>query len=207
MRIKSNKDKLRADEVVEITWTWWPEDVLDALDLLLVYSGRREKLTRPGVPFIFLTGTAIGRRCIHPKAFKAAYLLCHFNLRAVDGRAHWLIKPGEDTDGRLRHFGINPQTLEIEDPKRFNITWHLLTKDGFYVKLYSAEFNKLYSQGHPGRIGPMVEVTMKDKFRKRKGRRAELEARGRNGCELTPAGTLKESEPENPGSIGAMLHK
>ena len=35
--------------IFQTTWTWWPEDTLDALDLLLVYLGVNDRIVRPKI--------------------------------------------------------------------------------------------------------------------------------------------------------------
>lgn len=191
MIISQKEPKPRAQQ----QWSWTYDDVLDAVDLLLVYIGYRDKLVRLGGTYDYRYGTVRARRCMHPWAMKAAGCIIHFAIRWNSQQPHWVIPPGQDTRNRLLIFGIDPDTITIREAERFKVVWYCLNE---YKKPYlsMAKFEKYRKKGLAPELAPKVTV-----FKRWAGYRKDPAKM------ITPSGQPAKHQTPPPGSIGAMLQK
>lgn len=127
---------------IEIRWCWEPDDLLNSLDLLLVYLGfndriQRREITAPInrkrpqediIPF---------RRAIVRKAWKASVcLLCPAKRKPIPfGGFYWGRHPRTDYRERLALAGIDIDTVKVFDRRRFAFAWSQLTEH--YMPHYS----------------------------------------------------------------------
>jgi hypothetical protein len=180
----------RADDVNIFETTFWPEDVLSVIDLLLVYSGRHDKLVRPLVSGSNKVRSHFqGRRSIHHRALKAAHSIVHFNHGLIDGRPYWYICDGEDVFNRLRGAGINPDTCEVGDPYLWSLTWYQLNA-GVWPQFRMADQKRMAAKGFkPPAPAPITRVATRVKRDVMKKRGIERRAKEKEEAQ-------KAKEPE-----------
>ena len=148
--------------IFRTTWTWWPEDTLDALDLMLVYLGVNDSLVRPQEVIAIRRDSSIKarlHRALHDKAIRSAIRLispgrkCSTSRRAIC----WYVTPTFDTKGRLASAGLDINTLNITDYRRWAFAWHQLSF-GNVIRYSVTENDKLNASAH---ITPPVEAVVK----------------------------------------------
>lgn len=134
------------------TWTWWPTDTLDALDLLLVYLGASPKLVRPKIVTTFRKdsrNTATMHRALHDKAIRSATAIVHPGKRMPDRRGLcWYITSSMDLKGRMATAGIDINTMLVNDERRWAFTWQQVTT-GNVITYSGPENEKLYNSDYP----------------------------------------------------------
>ena len=127
------KDATRPDDLMEFAWTFWPEDVLEAIDMLLVYLGYNKKIMRPPTfGRLKPRGESVEvpmKRVIHTRGWAAATTIVHPQTRKLEGvTRHWFFRAAEDVKGRLASAGINVDTVQVQDEYRWALTWYQLHK-------------------------------------------------------------------------------
>lgn len=132
--------------IFETSWTWWPEDTLDALDLMLLYFGVHDQLViTPEITTIRKDSNIKCRlhRAIHDKALRSAVRLIKPGTKSSKLRRSicWYVNPTFDTKGRLAGAGIDINTLNIIDHRRWAFAWQQLTTGNKII--YSAAENDI----------------------------------------------------------------
>jgi hypothetical protein len=149
--------------IFRTTWTWWPEDTLNALDLLLVYFGINDKLVRPQEVAVIRRDSnlqATLHRALHDKAIRSAVrLIAPGKKCAKYGRRAmcWYVRPTFDTKGRLAGAGLDINTLNIIDQRRWAFAWHQLS-NGNTIYYSAPENDILNASAHET---PPVEPVVK----------------------------------------------
>jgi hypothetical protein len=133
-------DKIRTDpaiaealpgETIRWSWTSWPEDVLDALDLVLVYLGVNTKLKRPGYkqPMTFKNPQEVlMRRALPHKAFTAAVRLVCPGRASKRPQTLWYIPPKNNLKARLAGAGIDVDTVQVINQRRWAFAYFQLNE-------------------------------------------------------------------------------
>lgn len=157
------------------SWTWWPTDTLDALDLFLVYFGLNKGCVRKRLVAPIRRDSALIKphvRCLHDKAYRSATCLVHPTRRCPEKRQlMWYVISRDNVKRRLAGAGISIDTVEIIDERRWAFTWQQLTtgniisyKHGENEKLFQSEFPTpvvspvvkhvtcIYKKGQPSKV-------------------------------------------------------
>jgi hypothetical protein len=128
----------------EVGWTYWPEDVLDALDLMLVHMGCHERLVRPAIVEPRKLGTddiVLMRRAIPTKSLVAAARILYvrpIHPRTGGGRLHWYLPKKPRWQDRMNLAGVDTDTVQVVDRRRWAFCFKQLT-DNWYCPSFSQD--------------------------------------------------------------------
>src|SRR2546430_14891930 len=104
------------------TWVEDPGDVLEAIDALLCYllPGRTKCRNE----------YRLNRRALYPNAMKRAELLLNVCGCNLGGLRHWYLD--NRWRARLELAGIDPETLEVADQRRWWFAWDQLKTENTF---------------------------------------------------------------------------
>jgi hypothetical protein len=128
------------------TWIETADDVLEALDALLCYLSPDRQKCRNAHRF--------NRRPLYPLAIKRAARLLHVRGTELGDMGYWYL--GKRWPQRLELAGIDPQTLEVVDQRRWAHAWEQLSTENTFRQ--GDQRRKINSDREPPPLEPVERV-------------------------------------------------